>query len=157
MSVTYGAWLAALGGRYLAPRNASHELHGGIRTPIDLFAGALTLGYRVALRNVRLGPLAEVELGYLRGRSRGTEEAVTAGSLWAALWAGLTLSSRWNETTPARSSSALSRLELSLSCLVGAPLSRPRFALVDEPPFYTTAAVGFRAFLAASIALGTTE
>jgi len=157
VSLTYGPWLAAIGGRFLAPRDASHNLPEGVRAPIDLFAGALTLGYRAALRRLQIGPLAELELGYLRGRSEGTEEAVAAGALWAALWAGVALSSRWDELVSSPSPSALSRLELSLSCLLGAPLSRPRFSLADEAHFYTTAAVGFRAFVAVSIALGPTE
>jgi hypothetical protein len=156
-SLTYGPWLSAVSFRYLVPRDANHRSPDGIRAPVDLFAGALTLGYRAALPGVRLGPLGEVELGYLRGRSPESDQAVTAGALWAALWGGLTISSRWSESAANAGFPGFSRVELSLACLLGFPLSRARFGFADEPPFYTTAPVGFRVFLTASVALWTTE
>ena len=151
VSLTYGAWLAGLSGRYLAPREV-HDVPAGTQAKIDLAAAALVLGYRVNRGRLHFGPVAELELGYLRGRATGTLDGGNAGALWACAWGGLSAASGLGASEKWRR-----RVELSLSALFGLPLTRPRFALQGESAFYTTNVATLRFFLGVSFALGATD
>lgn len=151
-SLVYGSWLVGISGRYLVPRQATGDLPPGTSARIDLLASALVLSFRSEHARLRWGPVAEMELGYLRGRAKGTLDGGDAGALWACVWGGLSIASKLGQA-----GSPLRRLELSLSGLLGLPLTRPRFALQGESAFYTTSPASLRFFLGVSFALGATE
>ncbi|MFT3927492.1 MAG: hypothetical protein QM778_33470 [Myxococcales bacterium] len=146
LSLHYAGFGLDLSGRYLVPRDVDAPLPAGVQARIDLLAGALGAGFSLHHDRFSWGPRAELELGYLHGRSSGTIGGDDTGAFWASAWGGLTLAVRLHE-----------RVTVGAASLLGVPLRRPRFALQGEPAFYTTGPVGLRFFLALSVALTTTD
>jgi hypothetical protein len=136
----------ALHGRYVLPRRTESGLPAGGAARIDLLAAALELGARFGLGRLELGPVAELEVGALRGRASDVPGAANAGNVWCSLWAGGLLRLPLHP-----------RMDLTARALLGVPLTRPRFALRGDDAFHTTAPVGVRIFLGASFALSPTD
>lgn len=136
-----GAWLWAEG-RYLAPARQIDE-GSSSETKIDMLGGALGTAWMWKLGKAALGPALELEAGLLRGRSNGLVQAERADALWVDALGGALLSYALH-----------TRVGLSLGMLGGVPLTRPRFALRDEEPFYTTRAWTFRLALGVRVSLG---
>jgi len=97
---------------------------------IDLFAGALGVAWLMQLGALRVGPAAALELGVLRARGSGERAPRDGTTFWSAAFVGAEAELPLHE-----------RLSLTLGLAVGAPLARPSFRLLDEPPFYVTSAV----------------
>jgi hypothetical protein len=114
-----------LAASYLIARSFD-DLPAGAAGKVDLFDATLGIGPRFRMRYVAFGPVAELDLGAVRGRVSGVPDARAQATLWAAVLAGL-----WLEV-PARG-----RVALQLSMQGGVPLRRPRFGLTGGPIQYT--------------------
>lgn len=129
---------------YLVAR-ALDGLPEGATGQVDLLSAAVGLGARFERRNLSFGPLAELELGAVRGRVSGLPDARGSASLWASVLGGA-----WLEL-PARG-----RVAAQLSVQGGVPLRRPRFGLHGGPANYTTPAALVRLHLGVVIRFGAT-
>lgn len=125
---------------------ALDELPAGAKGKVDLFDAALGIALRFHRRFVAFGPVAELELGAVRGRVSGVPDARRHATLWAAVLAGL-----WLEL-PARG-----RVAVQLSLQGGVPLRRPRFGLAGGPVQYTAPVALLRLHLGVVFRFGSTK
>lgn len=122
-----GRWRVGLEARYFVPRRQA-GLGDPARATVGLTSFGLATGLRWAFARFALGPQAEVECGFLRAETSGVNGGGVGRTLWLAGMLGLTAEY-----------AVSSRITLQLAGSGGAPLLRPRFALVGEPAFFTAA------------------
>jgi hypothetical protein len=144
-ALSFRAVQVRLAASYLIARSLD-DLPAGAAGKVDLFDAALGIGPRFHRRYVAFGPVAELELGAVRGRVSGVPDARAHATLWAAALAGL-----WLEL-PARG-----RVAVQLSVQGGVPLRRPRFGLIGGPSQYTVPAALLRLHLGVVFRFGGTK
>jgi len=137
-----GRFRLAVQAHYLFAREASDST-SRLVAEIDQFAAALGVAYLWTLGPVRLGPTLDAELGVLRARARGEQGSPEGTALWGTALVGALAELPTG-----------GRLTLALSLQLSLPPWPPTFSLAGEEPFYETAALGFRAGLAARVRLG---
>jgi hypothetical protein len=121
-----GAWRLGVDSRYFIPRQKG-GLGAPVRGELGLTTFALTSSWRVSFGRFSLGPQAELEAGFLRAHTTG----VVGGGVKRSFWLGALLG-------VVAEYSISSRVSLQLAGSGGVPFWRPRFALENERPFFTT-------------------
>jgi hypothetical protein len=139
VSYAHGLLRAGVAAHYLPARSAP-VVPDPASIRIDSFAFSLHGGALFRFAQSAFGPRAELELGALRGRPKGVDEAVTESAFWLTLLGGGELE-QWFH----------SRVGMQLFVLVGPALRRPRFALADGAAVYTTAPLVLRAGLGVTV------
>jgi hypothetical protein len=140
-----GLLRAGVSARYLPAREAP-DVPAGASMHIDSYGFGVHGAALFRFATTAFGPRAELELGALRGRARGVEDAVTRRTFWCSLLLGAELEAWFH-----------SRVGAQLFVLAGPALSRPRFALEDSAAVYTTGRLVLRGGLGVTVRIDPTD